>query len=611
MLRRAMTFATMEAMCLLAGVLGGTARGEAVDLAALASWDIVIGETALASEQYAAVEFQELYAQVSGHRLPIVSQVDRPTRHIYIGPSAALLASAVGFDPAAMGAEDFRIVARDAWIAIAGGPPRGTMYGVYQFLEDELGVRFLTFDHTHVPGLPSGPCWKTIDRTYHPPLSYRCSYYGENYSHPEFAVRLRGNAVSGDAKHGGKTGRQLIGHSFGRQVPSKQYGAEHPEYFALRDGKRLAPVDDDWFGTEPCLTHPEVLKIVTAQVLADLQVDPAAENISVSQNDNNKFCQCPACSKIDGDEGSPMGSLLTFVNAVAAEVEPLYPQVKVGTLAYWYSRRPPLSIVPRKNVQIQLCSIECCLTHAITDPDCELNQPFCDDMRRWGEICEDIAIWNYNTNFSAYQLPNPNLRTIEANVRYFVENRARGIFMQAAGNTTGAEFSDLRNYLISRLLWNPELSGEELIEEFLNLHYGAAAGPIRTFIQLVHDEAQASDKHRNCFGNLAHRGLDASVGERGIVLFEEALRLAANDTQRGWVEKASICAYRAAIEPSWVLGIGAKGDAELLVRQRPLVKKFFELCEKHGVAMVAETVSTADRLRAYKQLFGVAETESL
>lgn len=582
-----------------------------VDLAALKGWDVVVSPTASPSEQYAAREFQEFYAQASGLRLPIVAKCDRPDRHVFIGPSPELLASAVGFDAAKMPAEDFRLVVRDDLIAIAGGPPRGTLYGVYQFLEDQLGVRFLTFDHTYVPALPPSPRLVSLDSSIHPPLAFRWSYYGENHDHPEFATRLRNNTIAVDPKLGGKTGRQLISHSFGDQIPSQKFGADHPEYYALRDGKRLANVKDDWSETEPCLTNPEVLKIVTARVLEQIKANPGAENISVSQNDNDKFCLCPKCKELDDQEKSPMGSLLTFVNAVAEKVEPIHPNVKVGTLAYWYSRRPPLTIVPRKNVQIQLCSIECCLTHSLTDPDCALNGPFRDDLRRWGEICDDVSIWNYNTNFSSYQLPNPNLWTIEPNVRYFVENHARGVFMQAAGNTTGAEFSDLRNYLISRLLWNPQLKGAEIIDEFLDLHYGPAAPPIRAFIQQVYDEAAASGKHRNCFGNLEGRGLTPGLGDRGVVLFDEALRLATDDAQRRWIEKASLCAYRAAIEPTWVLRGDAKPDAALAARQRPLVKKFFELCQKHGVAMVSERKSVGDRLKEYKRLFGLGESESL
>jgi Domain of unknown function (DUF4838) len=89
-----------------------------------------------------------------------------------------------------------------------------------------------------------------------------------------------------------------------------------------------------------------------------------------------------------------MGTLLTFVNQVADVVAKKHPDVKVGTLAYWYTRKPPKTIKPRPNVQIQLCSIECCLIHPINDPNCPKNVEFCQHMKDWGKICDDIYIWN-------------------------------------------------------------------------------------------------------------------------------------------------------------------------------------------------------------------------
>ena len=231
------------------------------------------------------------------------------------------------------------------------------------------------------------------------------------------------------------------------------------------------------YGNEPCLTNPDVLKIVTEAVLDEIARHPNAANVSVSQNDNNKYCQCPECTAIDQREGTPMGSLLTFVNAVADTVAQKHPDVKVGTLSYWYSRKPPKTIKPRPNVQIQLCSIECCVLHPINDPNCPKNVEFCRDMNEWGKICDQIYIWNYNTNFSNYVLPLPNLRVIAPNVRYFVANHAKGAFMQAAGNANGAELSELRAYLMSQLLWDPSRDGERILDEFIDLHYGRAAGP--------------------------------------------------------------------------------------------------------------------------------------
>ena len=117
-----------------------------------------------------------------------------------------------------------------------------------------------------------------------------------------------------------------------------------------------------------------------------------------------------------------------------------HPDIMVGTLSYLYSRKPPRTIKPRPNVQIQLCSIECCQIHAINAPNCPKNVQFCNDLKGWRRLTEHISIWNYNVNFKNYLLPCPNLRVIEPNIRFFAANHVTGVFMQAAGNAVSATF---------------------------------------------------------------------------------------------------------------------------------------------------------------------------
>jgi len=600
------------AMC---AILGGSLLADegavGIDLSRMEGWDIVVAEDALPAELYAAQELQSFLAQACGAQLPIVQAAGRPNRHVFVGPGAVKEADGVGFDVSGFGPEDLRIVVRDYCIAIAGGRPRGTLYGVYTFLEDYVGVRFLTADHTHVPLLSGTHLIGPLDRFYHPPLAFRYPYYGEVHADHAFATRLRINTVSSDPKLGGRTPMRLINHSFSRYMPWARYGKEHPEYYNEIDGRRPSNIKNDHYGpgVQLCLTNPDVLRIVTEGVLKDLEEHPEWTNISVSQNDNRQYCRCAACRAIDEREGSHMGSLLAFVNAVADEVAKKHPGVMVGTLAYQYSRKPPKTLRPRPNVQIQLCSIECCLIHPINDPNCPRNVEFCRDLAGWGKICDNICIWNYNTNFSNYLLPCPNLRVIEPNVRYFVENNAKGVFMQAAGNARGAELSDLRNYVISNLLWDPARSGQELMDEFLDLHYGRAARPIRRFINLVHDTAEASGRHENCFGRLSGYGLDESVAEAGLKAFAEALELAESEEVRRRVEKASVCAYRAAIEPVWYLKDRSGLDPAVAKKMRPLVRKFFELCQRHGVTMVSEGMSVKEAQERIEGVFGLRDTE--
>jgi hypothetical protein len=409
-----------------------------------------------------------------------------------------------------------------------------------------------------------------------PPFSFRWSYYKENADKPEFAARLRVNTVTPDEKLGGNTPQHLISHSFHWLVPFSKYGEEHPEYYALVDGKR----DTDTHGGGPqlCVTNQEVIKIAAESAIRYIEGHPGIKNVSVSQADTARYCRCDRCEEINQREGSPMGSNLAFVNAVAELVEKAHPDVKIGTLAYWYTRKAPKTIRPRHNIQIQLCSIECCTLHPIDDPDCPKNIEFCKDMDDWGKISDDIWVWNYNTNFRAYDRPFPNLRVIGPNVRYFLSNNVKGLFMQANGNGNTGELCDLRNYLIARMIWNPSLDDKAVLEEFVRLHCKRAAQPILDYIEMLHDNAEHAGVHPGCFPSPEEVGLNPAVARKVLDYFNQALEMADDDIVRARVEKASICAHRAMID------VGDMSDPE----RKAIIGQYITLARRHNMTRSAE-----------------------
>jgi hypothetical protein len=573
------------AWLLLCGV--AVADGGTVALDSVAKWSIVVASDAIPSERYAAEEFQALFRGLTGATLPIEQPAQGKSHHIYIGPGAAAAAGKLGFDTAGMGEEALRIRIAKKAIVIAGGRTRGTLYGVYEFFERYCGVRFLTFDHTYFPE-EKGISLPKTDFTFTPQFSFRWSYYKENSDRPDFAVRLRNNTLSSDEKLGGKTRQNLIGHSYASWITPEKYGKAHPEYFALVDGyRKCGGAAGD---TQPCVSNPEVIRIVTQCVLDAIAANPDLENIAVSQNDNGAYCRCPECEAINRREGTPAAANLMLVNAVAAEVEKKYPNVKVGTLAYSYSRKPPKTFGPRKNVQIQLCSGECCELHPVNDPACPVNHQFCADLEAWKTVTDNIWVWNYNTDFNYYDLPYPNLRAIGPNVHFFAENHAKGVFMQANGNGNSGEMCDLRNYVMSHCLWDPTQDSWALTEEFCKLHYCEAAPFILEYLRLIHDNAEAKGVHPNCGAAPIELGLDLTVGQKALDLFTKALAAAKTDTVRARVEKASIPAYRTLILTN---GRPWKVEGGVCTRDLPdefknLVSTYIALCKKYNMSMVSE-----------------------
>jgi len=108
-------------------------------------------------------------------------------------------------------------------------------------------------------------------------------------------------------------------------------------------------------------------------------------------------------------------------------------------------------------------------------------------------------VWDYTTDFKNYIQPHPNLRVLGPNVKFFVANNVRGLFEQGAYNTIGAEMAELRAWVLAKLLWNPKLDADKLIDEFLAGYYGPAAEHIAAYLKVTHDAVEAAGDHLGCF----------------------------------------------------------------------------------------------------------------
>ena len=258
-------------------------------------------------------------------------------------------------------------------------------------------------------------------------------------------------------------------HTFHRLVPGEKFFSSHPEYFALRDGIRKQ--------TQLCLSNEEVLNIVIDSVRTWFERYPDLQVVSVSQDDNTQYCQCEACSQTDAEEGSPSGSMIRFVNAVAKE----FPDKTISTLAYQHTRKP-CKTKPLDNVLITLCSIECDRSAPIEEKCTD----FAEDLVGWKALTENIRIWDYTTQFTNFLAPFPNIMTLQPNIRFFRDNNATLIFEQHSHNPS--ELFELRSWLTAKLLWNPDLETDELITEFTNGYYEEAGPFVEKYVKRIHEE---------------------------------------------------------------------------------------------------------------------------
>ena len=229
---------------------------------------------------------------------------------------------------------------------------------------------------------------------------------------------------------------------------------------------------------------------------------------SISQNDWMGRCECVKCKAIEEEEQSPSGLLLRFVNAVAADIEKEFPNVLVETLAYQYTRKPPKLARPRANVVVRLCSIECSFVQSLEEPQ---NRAFRDDIVGWSKIAPQLFVWDYVTNFSNYLLPHPNYRSLAPNIRFFVNHNTIGMFEQGDCGSSIGDFVRLRAWLITHLMWNPDLDEKSLTKEFMQGYYGAAAPHLLAYRDVI-DEGRSA-KWQACW--LLHGGYLLLAHRRG------------------------------------------------------------------------------------------------
>ncbi|MEZ5040580.1 MAG: DUF4838 domain-containing protein [Saprospiraceae bacterium] len=418
-------------------------------------YTINIADNATELETKAAEVLQDYLQQISGVSLAIHTGKGAG-KEIRIGQLGQ--AAHTGINTIAYGVEAEHLFIR-------GGSPRSTLNAVYTFLEKELGCRFYSPSVEQIPAKTKLQLPASLNYSYTPPITTRTVHSRLCYDHPAFADKLK---VTTEAFPAYVPEARV--HTFHRFVPANLYYQEHPEYYALRNGKRIP--------TQLCLTNEAVFQIVKDTVASLLEQYPEANVISVSQDDNTQYCQCANCEAIHEKEASPSGSMIHFVNRIAR----VFPNKQISTLAYQYTRKAPKTLKPEPNVLVTLCSIECDRSAPIE----EKCSDFTRDLIAWGEKTDNIRIWDYTTQFTNFLAPFPNLYTLQPNIELFVKNNAKWVFEQHSNQPS--ELFELRSYLTAQLLWNPTADVDLIIADFLEGYYQAAAPFVKDYITTIHKE---------------------------------------------------------------------------------------------------------------------------
>lgn len=487
--------------------------------------------------------------------------------------------------------DEFSLETRGDKLFIKGGK-RGVIYGGYELLES-LGCRFFTPECEKIPSIINLEI-PDINKREKPVFEYRETDYHNTtrYSY-KYATMCRVNGSSNRIPEhlGGHTSYALFAHSFGVLVPPQQYFENHPEYYAMVDGKRDAGDHVEW---QLCLSNPDIVDIAVENIRKILKENPDKKIVSISQNDNINYCRCEQCQKIDKEEGSPVGAIIRFVNKIAEILEPEFPDVMFDLLAYSYSRPASHLTKVRHNVCVRLCASRTCYAHPFekcTDRSHATPRPdgtstiFIEDLKEWSKICNRLYIWDYTSNFPLYLMPFPNWRVLQPNLQTLTKHNVKGVFEEAnRAENGGTDFNELRNYLLCKLMWNPNCDIDAHRKEFMECFYGDAAPYLDQYLNMQSDYVEKEDYH--LYIQEIHRPgyLEDEWLDKYNDLFDKAEAAVAGDGIRlARVQKARLSVRFADVY--WNEIISGRFDSEK-------VNKFFTDLRAHNISRMDEWCNT-------------------
>ncbi|WP_411032349.1 DUF4838 domain-containing protein [Spongiimicrobium sp. 3-5] len=461
---------------------------------------------------------------------------------------------------------------------ITGGSENAVKNAVYEFLENFLGCKWYTPEVAKTPNTKTISL-KPIDYTYDPAINTRTVHSRLYYENKEFADQQK---VTYEAFPYYVPIARV--HTFHRFMPEEKFYGDHPEYYALRGENRLP--------TQLCLTNEKVLEIVKDSVSALFSRYPDADVVSVSQDDNQQYCQCENCSKIDKEEGGPSGTMVHFVNKVAAD----FPEKTISTLAYQHTRKPP-KVRPADNVLITLCSIECDRSSPI-EAKCT---DFADDLKGWGKLTDNIRIWDYTTQFTNFLAPFPNIHTLQPNIQLFKDNNAKWVFEQHSNNPS--ELFELRSYITAKLLWNPDLNLDALLSEFTDGYYKEAGVYVKKYIDRIHAELKKNEDFFLFLYGDPSEAFSSYLSPESLAeytqIFDAAEKAVAYDPKivsrvkmaRLGVDYAVLEASRKNISPTYSLTVQ---DNVINPKVTALLDNFMETTSDNNITLMNEMGFTAD-----------------
>ena len=358
----------------------------------------------------------------------------------------------------------YKITADENGLTVAGGNERGLAYGLYAFLEKFLGVHIYSSNTVVIDDTDFVVGIGVLD-SFDPAFDV--------LRNPWYPIEQLAEKNGGNIRDRGKI-----------------------QTFSLDTliGDGSAPA---------CLSTPEniakAIKKMQDYLRSGVNVDilrfaPATE-VSTP-------CSCEACAQIMQEEGSYAGVYTRFLNALAEAIPSRFSNVQIELVVRAYLKTAPTLTKLADSVLVRFDTTQCHISHPLTNETCPTSIAFCESVRGWSAVCENVYV-EYGVTATTDYIPTfANLGILRENIRFFAECGIGSLTLAGNFMSPSGEFGELRVYLISKLLQNPYMSEEEYnayMNSFLEAFYGEGWEYVRKYIDKIIE--LSADGHQLANGN--------------------------------------------------------------------------------------------------------------
>ena len=455
-------------------------------------YKIVLPSNATARLEFAAQELQYFFSLSTGVQLPIISDAEvqnQEGRYLSLGGTAIAADAGVAPTYEEVNGDGYRIKTHGDAVVMIGNSDDGTVYSVYGFLEKQFNLKLYTPDYytydTVTEAFLIDFDWLNV-----PDFSWRCggTYVSGSQppatpsTHERQLSRTRMRYMYGD-------GWGSYGHAhFGLLPPSKYY-AEHPDWYYIPGNPENGRPEDcmqlAWANNETGMWD-EFVKNLKQDILNK----PDQNRFHLGHEDNSYYPDTGNYQEVAQANGGFASAVeLIFLNYVVREinewaaVEIPDRKLEFSMFAYGATLEPPVkkdengnyvpfneNCVAEPNLGVMVTPIMMNTSHGYLDPS---NEESARAFEGWAACTDIMHVWAYSAFFADYMQPVHGFGSYKRNYMDYKRLGVTSVFEQGIGEGYVPNFIELKQYLVSNLMWDCSLDTDDLIVEFMQVWYGA------------------------------------------------------------------------------------------------------------------------------------------